>query len=69
MDSQRVTTELAKLLGDPERDFSKEPITNSEGHDLMLVLFELVADPNTPEELSVFYLQAYEIVKQHVLLS
>lgn len=69
MDSQRITAEFARLLGDPERDFKVQPMTNAEGHDLMVLLFELVADKNTPEELAVFYLQAYEIVKQHVLLS
>lgn len=69
MDSQRITLEFARLLGDPERDFRLEPMTNREGHDLMVLLFELVADKDISEDLAFFYLRAYEIVKQHVVLS
>lgn len=66
---EKVITELKRLLGDEERDFKIDPITNAEGHELMHILFELVGDKDVPEDLAIFYLQCYEIVKQHVILS
>lgn len=66
MDKQKIKTEIAHLLQDPDRDFEEFPITTEESQELVITLFELVGDPMTSEESADFYLTCLMIVKSHM---
>ena len=67
MDKQKITSEIARLLDDQERDFSENPITNEESQALILTLFTLVGDPKIPEEDAIFYLDVLNVIKQFTI--
>ena len=67
MDKQKITSELATLLNDEDRDFLETPITNEESQALILCLFTLIGDPKIPEEDATFYLQCLEVVKANTI--
>jgi hypothetical protein len=66
VNKKRISEEFARILDDPKRDFTENPITEEESHALILKLFELAGNPEIPEELGLYYISCLEIVKKYV---
>lgn len=63
---QKVRDTFVKILGDPERDFSTEPITQNETERIVLELFLMSGDPEISDDLAHFYLDCISALKPFI---
>jgi hypothetical protein len=58
---------MAESLGDPERDFETDPLTNEEIHAIISVYSEEILKPDLEPAIREIYRQCLEILKNNVL--
>lgn len=68
MDRRKFENEVALLLQEPNRDFTKEPITDDEAHAVLVTILSIIDNPNTSDELTKFYKTCVDIIKEHLLI-